>query len=438
VKVTKTVARSGNGRVTSTPAGIDCGATCSAQFTFGAQVTLSAAPDADWSFSGWSGACTGAGSCAVAMNSAQSVTATFEALPPPPPDECAGLAPTAPGTKVRVQVPSGPGQVCDAGHADGQGNLALGYHGGGATLHFFDPAGAPTGNFMSTGGQLLQLDDQAGGFIAIDGQSRHMNALVDWVKPSGQLAGQSTAGGDGFVSLDDPTGGVVLVTFPFPAAYPNALEAYDAHGAPRWKIPRSDGEIYIAHGVDRVGNTLLLTRIGTTDNVHGKWFDHEGNEQGGYVPVGNFGRALQLVPRIGSGLFLQTLTNSWYAAITSPIAFVAQIDTLAPAFTDPPAWLHAYDARYVHPARGGTAYAFIDPPAQTADCNQRVDVVATTGKSCGSAVFNAGVNGACQTASLRVGWDGTVVQQLAPVLEGHDPAGAQTSCTWQWWPAFLR
>ena len=72
----------GGGTVTSSPSGISCGATCSANFTSGAHVVLSAAPDSSSSFSGWSGGgCSGTGTCTVAMSVAQSVTAAFSALP---------------------------------------------------------------------------------------------------------------------------------------------------------------------------------------------------------------------------------------------------------------------------------------------------------------------------------------------------------------------
>lgn len=74
-----TVTRSGAGpgTVTSAPAGINCGATCSASFTSGTSVTLTALPGAGSSFAGWSGACTGTGTCTVIMNNPKSVTATF-------------------------------------------------------------------------------------------------------------------------------------------------------------------------------------------------------------------------------------------------------------------------------------------------------------------------------------------------------------------------
>jgi hypothetical protein len=50
-----TVSSQGNGTITSTPAGINCGTRCSAGFTSGATVTLKAIAAGGYSFSGWSG-----------------------------------------------------------------------------------------------------------------------------------------------------------------------------------------------------------------------------------------------------------------------------------------------------------------------------------------------------------------------------------------------
>ncbi|MFZ4790401.1 MAG: InlB B-repeat-containing protein [Candidatus Competibacteraceae bacterium] len=78
-----TVSKSGgNGTVISNPAGINCGTSCNAPFTSGASVTLTASPDSGYTFSGWSGDCTGA-SCTVTMDAAKNVTALFASTPPP-------------------------------------------------------------------------------------------------------------------------------------------------------------------------------------------------------------------------------------------------------------------------------------------------------------------------------------------------------------------
>ncbi len=76
--LTVTKAGPGSGTITSSPAGINCGATCTNNYNSGTNVTLTAASTAGSSFTGWSGGgCSGTGTCVVSMTSAQSVTATF-------------------------------------------------------------------------------------------------------------------------------------------------------------------------------------------------------------------------------------------------------------------------------------------------------------------------------------------------------------------------
>ena len=79
------VTLTGAGVVSSAPAGIDCGATCTSSFTAGTIVTLTATPAAGSSFTGWTGACTGTAACVVAMDAAKAVAAAFDVAPPPPP-----------------------------------------------------------------------------------------------------------------------------------------------------------------------------------------------------------------------------------------------------------------------------------------------------------------------------------------------------------------
>jgi alpha-tubulin suppressor-like RCC1 family protein len=67
----------GTGVVTSAPAGINCGSTCSAAFASSSTVTLTAVPASGSAFSGWSGACSGSATCSVTMSAAKSVTAAF-------------------------------------------------------------------------------------------------------------------------------------------------------------------------------------------------------------------------------------------------------------------------------------------------------------------------------------------------------------------------
>ncbi|MBU1534902.1 hypothetical protein KKF84_06255, partial [Myxococcota bacterium] len=70
---------SGDGTVTSDPAGINCGTTCSTSFAQGTEITLTAVPASDSIFTGWSGgACSGSGDCTLTLDAPAYVTATFE------------------------------------------------------------------------------------------------------------------------------------------------------------------------------------------------------------------------------------------------------------------------------------------------------------------------------------------------------------------------
>lgn len=128
-RYTLTVTLSGSGSVSSMPVGIDCGSDCSEALDSDTAITLTATPASGFSFSGWSGACTGtAASCAVTMSANQAVTATFLAdstpsppPPPPPPPTLFGLTVTVVGTGSVSSTPAGvgcPGD-CNENYASG-------------------------------------------------------------------------------------------------------------------------------------------------------------------------------------------------------------------------------------------------------------------------------------------------------------------------------
>lgn len=70
----------GTGSVASSPAGISCPGTCTAEFNDASSVSLTPTPGAGFVFSSWSGACTGSAACNVTMNGDQTVGATFTAV----------------------------------------------------------------------------------------------------------------------------------------------------------------------------------------------------------------------------------------------------------------------------------------------------------------------------------------------------------------------
>jgi uncharacterized repeat protein (TIGR02543 family) len=79
---TLSVSHSNSGTITGSPAGndrqLDCGGSCSAKFTQGTTVRLTAIPPAGKQLVGWSGACSGtASSCTVLVTKNTSVQAIF-------------------------------------------------------------------------------------------------------------------------------------------------------------------------------------------------------------------------------------------------------------------------------------------------------------------------------------------------------------------------
>ena len=137
--LTVTKAGTGTGSVSSSPTGINCGSTCTASFTQGSSVTLTATPDTGSTFAGFTGGgCSGTGlTCTVPMTSAQSVTATFTL-------NTYALTVTKAGTGASAgSVSSSPaGITCGADCTETYG------HGTSVTL----TASAPTGTLFSSWG----------------------------------------------------------------------------------------------------------------------------------------------------------------------------------------------------------------------------------------------------------------------------------------------
>lgn len=78
--LTVTLAGDGKGVVTSDVGGVDCGTNCSVGFDPDTTVVLTAKPDANSTFAGWAGACSGTGTCKVVISDATEVKATFTSI----------------------------------------------------------------------------------------------------------------------------------------------------------------------------------------------------------------------------------------------------------------------------------------------------------------------------------------------------------------------
>lgn len=76
---TQSGATSATGTITSSPAGINCGADCAE--IYASAVTLAATPSDGSFFAGWRGGCTGTGACVLPMTAPTFVAAVFGVMP---------------------------------------------------------------------------------------------------------------------------------------------------------------------------------------------------------------------------------------------------------------------------------------------------------------------------------------------------------------------
>lgn len=104
------VTLTGSGSVVSTPTGINCAAgsasaSCSSNFSRNTLIALTATPDANFNFSGWSGACTAAiPTCTLTLDALKTVAANFTAKPA---DSTVALNVAVTGSGKVVSVPLG-------------------------------------------------------------------------------------------------------------------------------------------------------------------------------------------------------------------------------------------------------------------------------------------------------------------------------------------
>lgn len=109
---------SGTGTITSSPAGINCGSTCSAEYAHGTEVTLSATPGPFTEAAKWSGceSLSAENKCKVTMSAAKTVSATFNLRP-----QTLKVAKGGLGTGTVTSSPSGINcpSTCSAGFGEG-------------------------------------------------------------------------------------------------------------------------------------------------------------------------------------------------------------------------------------------------------------------------------------------------------------------------------
>ena len=351
-------------------------------------------------------------------------------------DECAGLGPDAVGQPTAsAALLAGRYEACSVGSTDGSGTVALilvdRFNGPPEEfrIHLFDPSGAERRTYTGydtvlveelAGFELTNWDLRQGEVVAIDDQG-------SVVATTGKIDERPW-----FVA-NDPLGGIVVASTQPNAQPPNVVAAYDDRLNLRWRTQLSSTEPMVAIGVDRQGNTLVLfdavNRSGL-GKVGGIWIDHSGNGGAEFQAMEGIDApySLLLTPRVESGLFARGYDHT-------VAAWIRQFDSMGTG-SAPPDWLAARPGTKLHMARNGRAYAVIHPAHADGVCHADIEVIATSGKSCGTAVFPADQSGDSCAGDLTVGYDGTVVDMVGNTF--FNDGTANRNCNFRWWKGFLQ
>ena len=353
-------------------------------------------------------------------------------------EECAGLGPDTVGPpSASVAVRAGPYEQWFTGASDGSGTIALVMTNDNAEpslgIRLFDPSGAELGAYQSAQVTLGEaIVGQPDGVVVSyydTGYGRGELAAID--RNGSVIATAEFAGIPWWPIASDPLGGIVVVQRQHMPP-PSVVAAYDERLNLRFSTQLSSAERVLAVGVDRQRNSLVL--LDATDRygsgkVGGIWIDPSGNAGAEFQALEEIGSpdGLFLTPRVGSGLFVGRSSLS----VLKPAAWIRQFDPMGEG-TAPPEWLGARRVSRLHVVRNGRAYAVTFPASFDAVCHADIEVVAPSGKSCGTAAFPQDQSGQLCPGGLFLADDGTIVDAR---VEG---IGGDRSFTFRWWTGFLQ
>lgn len=416
-----TVTVQGHGKVTSLPAGIDCGTVCSAGFDDRAQVQLTAQPDTGWSFAGWGGSCASStATCSLTLTSDHAVTAAFTAIKPA--DECDGLMPGALPAPVVASLPQN--SCLDGTSDDGTGNFLLGYTAGSITSFpnylFFtiqDGKAVQIGDFVPGGDEsATYVHSQPSGFTSFELTGlRGASELLNYSHEGKRTSVTPVTGGDfppntpSAAAGVDPSGGMAVVRHTHSAAgWKGTYQRFDKTGVaetPEVTIDNTVREVSNV-GVALSGHALVIGRQ-PSGAWQGRWLARDGAALTDWFALdgpAEPNRAAALWFLLDGGVavgFSPYRVNDQAPGVTWRFAVRD-----AKAVAEPlPAWLQARASNSYAAVRGGRAYASWGPPGQCAAGD--VEVLSTAGKSCGC------VN-APHGSGLNIGRDGSLIVANPP------------------------
>lgn len=464
VRVNVVFVGDGSGRVTSSPAGIDCpSSACNTAVPIGTVVALSAQADGNSTFMGWGGGCSGGGGCSVTANSAVTVWANFVANAPPggsgagsnggPPAQCSGIsAPDAVAMQQYVARPQG-AVACGQGLGDQNGTLAfpMGFHdpnAHGSLIDFVSAANGFVREQFSASESLRPLQQPSG--LASAGDAGHLYPFGPSVRlgrwdTSGNWLGDAVWRAQNHAPAEDVNGGVFLAGDLSPSTSgPLSHEAVmfngggAAYGVKWGPQPLASSGAVFGAGVDVLGRALVVTGGSApfgAGSITAQWFDRNGTPlTGEFVLVTGFvpgsSTWFETSPLLGGGVEVRRMDLAGGVYHAKALVLV---QSGAAVVQPPPRWMTDRPDTKLQIVRGGKAYAVLPYGAANVPCTQKVEIVAADGTSCGSTSYPIAA-GTCNTPDLSVAQDGTVIQGLPASMETvTNEFRAWHTCTWRWW-----
>lgn len=398
-----TVAVQGQGTVTSSPAGIDCGATCTANFSEGTAVQLTATPAPGWSLTAFSGACSG-GACTVTLSSDQSVSATFTQAPPPPVDECAGLTPASLPAPVVATLPQN--SCLDGTSDDGTGNYLLGFTAGPGPVFpeylFFtiqDGKAVRIGDTVMGGDESgTYVYSQPAGFsvFSVSGNSGG-SVLATYDHQGNQVRSERVLAGsfEDFPSSAvgiDPAGGVAVARHSKGASgWVTTYQRHDKTGASESEETTidsgggsADGAV-LAAGVALSHDALIIKR-GAGGAWRARWLSVNGRAITDWFDIPSpsaDSRTKWAVARfLMDGSVVVGFRPGAQGASYQGVDWRYRIEDGKNTTSDLPSWIAERPSHVWYVIRNGAGYAAFG--ASSGFCKaDSVEVLATSGKSCG-------------------------------------------------------
>jgi hypothetical protein len=434
------VTLTGAGTVVSSPTGIECGRTCTAAFPMGTTVVFSATPAAGGLFGGWTGACSGQGTCSLTLTGDASLGAPFSEPPPPPPqpDECAGMVPASlPGPAVA----SLPDSDCQGGTSDdGAGNYLLGFMAG-ADIRFpeylfFTVEG---GQARAVGDRIVGGDEsstrvfsQPSGFASFQisgmtGGSAVSNFTHDGARSSTQTVVESKFGPvadtPGSRIGIDPSGGTAAVRTVKDerGAWLTSYRRLGKTGVPEtdW-VPLDSAQARTgpgAVGVALSGDVLVVLAAGPSA-WRANWYRRDGKALTAWFDFQ--GSGLPELQFLMDGSLALRFRGPDFPFDEGP--WVGRFEDGEAGMSPAPEWLLQRGANALFVVRNGKAYASWGGARQ---CGANLEVVAAlSGKSCGCLpVPNLG-------DKASVGRDGSLIVPR--------PEPSVNKCQYDLYPQLLR